>query len=66
MKELIIAAAKYIFFGILATVVILAVFALFLSMPDILDWLSGYIGKEFTWILFFGAIAGFIAWCVAE
>lgn len=66
MKEVIIIAVKYIVLGIIATALVLAVFTLFLAMPSILEWLSGYIGTTFTWILFIFAIGAVIAWCIAE
>lgn len=66
MKEVIIIAVKYIVLGIIATALVLAVFTLFLAMPSILEWLSGYIGETMTWVIFIGAIAGIISWCVAE
>ena len=66
MKEVIIIAVKYIVLGIIATALVLAVFTLFLAMPSILEWLSGYIGATFTWILFIFAIGAVITYCIAE
>jgi putative flippase GtrA len=66
MKEVIKHAAKYIVLGIIATALVLAVFTLFLAMPSILEWLSGYIGTTFTWILFIFAIGAIITYCLAE
>lgn len=66
MKETIKHAAKYIVLGIIVTALVLAVFALFLAMPSILEWLAGYIGTTFTWILFIFAIGAVITYCLAE
>lgn len=66
MKEVIKHTAKYIVLGIIATVLVLAVFTLFLAMPDILEWVAGYIGKATTWILFIFIVGAVIAWCIAE
>lgn len=56
--------------GILATVtamfVLFGLYALAMSMPDILDWLSIYIGKTTTWLLFIFIIGAIIALCVSK
>lgn len=66
MKEVIIIAVKYIVLGIIATALVLAVFTLFLAMPDILEWVAGYIGKAMTWFIFISLIGAVIAYCIAE
>ena len=66
MKEVIITTVKYIVLGIIATALVLAVFTLFLAMPSILEWLSGYIGTTMTWVLFIFAIGAVITYCIAE
>lgn len=66
MKEVIKHAAKYIVLGIIATALVLAVLTLFLAMPDILGWVAEQIGSLCTWVIFIGAVVGFISWCVAE
>lgn len=66
MKRAIIIAVKYIALGLITTVLFLASLTLLLAMPDILDWVSEQIGSFFTWVLFIGAVIGFISWCVAE
>ena len=66
MKEVIKHTAKYIVLGIIATALVLAVFTLFLAMPSILEWLAGYIGTTFTWILFILGIGGFIYWFLSK
>ena len=66
MKEVIKHTGKNLVLSIIITAVVLAIFALFLAMPDILDWVSIYIGETTTWVIFIGAIAAFISWCVAE
>jgi putative flippase GtrA len=66
MKEVIKHTAKYIVLGIVTTALVLAIFTLFLAMPSILEWLAGYIGTTFTWILFIFSIGAVITYCVAE
>lgn len=66
MKEVIIIAVKYIVLSVIAAAVVLGAFTLFLAMPDILEWLSGYIGTTTTWLLFIFAIGAVIAYCIAE
>lgn len=66
MKEAIIIAVKYIVFGIIATALVLAVFTLFLAMPNILEWLAGYIGTTTTWVLFILIVGAVITYCIAE
>lgn len=63
MKE-IIYILGWLLMGILATILFLGAMCLFLAMPDILEWLSGYIGEFMTWVIFLGGILLFIAWCV--
>lgn len=59
MKNAIITAVKFLVLGTLASAVVLAIFVLLLAMPNILEWLSGYIGTTTTWILFL-LVLGFI------
>ena len=66
MKETIKHTVKYIVLGIIATALVLAVFTLFLAMPSILEWLAGYIGTTFAWILFLFSIGAVITYCLAE
>lgn len=66
MKRAIIIAAKYIALAIIATVLVLASLTLLLAMPDILGWVAEQIGSLCTWVIFIGAVVGFISWCVAE
>lgn len=66
MKEVIKHTVKYLVLGIIATALVLAVFTLFLAMPDILEWLADYIGTTTTWFLFIFAIGAVIAYCIAE
>ena len=63
MKE-IICILGWLLMGVLATILFLAVMCLFLAMPDILDWISGYIGELCTWVLFLTVVGCIIAWCV--
>lgn len=54
----------YFLMGVLATILFLAVMCLFLAMPDILEWISVYIGELCTWVLFLTIVGCIIAWCV--
>lgn len=66
MKEVIKIAVKYTVLAIIATAIILAFFALFLAMPDILRWASGYLGEFLTWVVFIFIIGAVIILCRAE
>ena len=66
MKEVIKHTVKYIVLGIIATALVLAIFALFLAMPSILAWVAGHIGGFLTYGLFILSIAGFIYWCLSK
>lgn len=63
MKELLYVAA-WLLLGVLVTVAFIAIMCLCLAMPDILAWLSQYIGDFCTWVLFLFVVGGFIAWCI--
>lgn len=52
--------------GFIGLAIFIALMCLCESMPDILSWVSNYIGTTTTWVVFIGAITGFVAWCVAE
>lgn len=65
MKEILCAVAN-LFIGIIACFAFLAVMCLCLAMPDILDWLSYYIGDLCTWVLYLGAFVLFITWCASK
>lgn len=66
MKEAIKIAVKYMVLGILATAAVLAVFTLCLAMPNILEWVAGYIGEFTTWVIFVFIVGAVITYCVAE
>lgn len=66
MKEVIKHAAKYMVLGVIVTVAILAILSLFLALPNIFEWLAGYIGTTTTWVLFIFIIGAVITYCVAE
>lgn len=66
MKEAIKLAVKYMVLAIIGTALILAVFTLFLAMPDILRWVSSYIGEFMTWVVFIFIIGAVIILCRAE
>lgn len=52
-----------IVFGIIAAFILLAVLAGAQAVPDLLDWLSIYIGEFGSWILVI-AIVLFIIWLI--
>ena len=54
---------KDIILSIIVAVVLLFALAFFVAVPEILRWLSGYIGELFTWIIYLGLLGSFIAWC---
>lgn len=54
----------WLLMGALVTFLFLAAMCLFLAMPDILEWISGYIGELCTWVLFLTVVGCIIAWCV--
>ena len=66
MKRAILTAVIYTVLAIIATALILAFFALFLAMPDILRWVSSYIGEFMTWVVFIFIIGAVIILCRAE
>lgn len=66
MKRAILTTAIYALLGALATVALMGIFVLLLSIPDLLRWVSGYIGVATTWILFLFIIDAVIARCVSE
>lgn len=63
MKE-IIYILGWLLMGVLATILFLGAMCFFLAMPDILEWISGYIGEFMTWVLFLTVVGCIIAWCV--
>ena len=66
MKEVIKHTVKHLVLGILATAAVLAVFTLCLAMPNILEWVAGYIGEFTTWVVFIFIVGAVIAYCIAE
>lgn len=66
MKEVIKIAVKYLVLGLIATALILAGLTLYLAMPDIFNWVAGYIGEFMTWVIFISIIGSIILYCVAE
>lgn len=66
MKELVMNAVKYLGIGTLLMLGVLGTLTLFLAMPDILQWVAGYIGGVTTFCLFILAAIGTIALCVKK
>ena len=66
MKKSILRALVYLAMGILVTAAFLAIMALFLSMPNILEWMSGYIGELTTWVIFLFASGAFVYYCITK
>lgn len=51
---------KWLLMGVLATILLLLFFVIFLSMPELLDIMSSYIGDVFTWVIFIFIIVGIV------
>lgn len=45
---------------------IFAVLALGEALPSIMDWLAGYIGEFFAWVVFLFVVGSVIAVCISE
>lgn len=50
--------------GIIATIVVLLFFVLILSIPELFDIMSIYIGDMFTWLIFIFIIVGIVSMVV--
>lgn len=61
MKEFISIVVKDIVLAVIVGVVIIGALTLFLAVPDILEWLSGYIGGLMTYGLFISGMLLFFA-----
>lgn len=46
--------------GVVVTIVLLLFFVLMLSIPELLDTMSSYIGDVFTWVIFIFIIVGIV------
>lgn len=46
--------------GIVVTILVLLFFVLVLSIPELLDIMSSYIGDVFTWVIFIFIIVGIV------
>ena len=66
MKEIFSIVVKNIVLAALVGVALLGTITLCVAMPNILEWLTGYIGGFLTYSLFFLAIGGFIYWGVTR
>ncbi len=64
MKEIISIVVKNIVLAVILGVVIIGALTLFLAVPDILEWISGYIGGLTTYGLFISGMLLFIAYCI--
>lgn len=51
---------KWLLLGVLATILLLLFFVLVLSIPELLDIMSNYIGDVFTWVIFIFIIVGIV------
>lgn len=51
----------WLLMGALVTFLFIGAMGLFLAMPNMLKWLSGYIGEPFAWVLFLTIIGTIIA-----
>lgn len=64
MKEFISIVVKDIVLAVIVGVVIIGALTLFLAVPDILEWLSGYIGGLMTYGLFISGMLLFFAYFI--
>jgi hypothetical protein len=64
MKKIISIVVKNIVLAVILGVVIIGALTLFLAVPDILEWISGYIGGLMTYGLFISGMLLFIAYCI--
>lgn len=66
MKRVILTVVIYIVLAVLASALLVGSLILFLAMPDILNWVAGYIGEPMTWLLFLFILGSVILYCLAE
>lgn len=52
----------FFLFGTIACILLIGSLILLSAMPDILAWISGYIGEFLTYSLFFFGVIAFIVW----
>lgn len=64
MKKLLFHITGTLILTVLLAIAFLAIITLCLAMPDILEWLSGYIGGFMTWTLFLLSMALLFAYCI--
>ncbi len=64
MQPVMKAILKNIILGALLAVALLGAMALFLSIPDILAWVAGYIGGLMTYTLYFGGLCLLVGYCI--
>lgn len=64
MKKAILHTLVHLVLGAIACAVLIGSLVLLLAMPDILEWLSGYIGEMMTWTVFLFVVAGIISYCI--
>ena len=51
---------KWLLMGVLAAILLLLCFVILLSIPELLDIMSSYIGDVFTWVIFIFIIVGIV------
>lgn len=51
--------------GIVVSALFVAFMWLLLSVPDMLNWLSGYIGVFMTWVIFLFVVVSVILGCIS-
>lgn len=66
MKRIILEIIACGLIGLLATAVVIGSLTLMLAMPDILEWVAGYIGGVTTYSLFILGVIGIVALCVEK
>lgn len=51
--------------GIVVCALFIVVMCLLLAIPDMLNWLSGYIGVFMTWVIFLFIVVSIILGCIS-
>lgn len=64
MKEIISIVVKNIVLAVIVGIALLGTLTLCLAMPDILEWIAGYIGNLMTYGLFISGTLLIIAYCI--
>lgn len=60
MLRIICDIVKWLLVGSLSAILLLLFFVILLSIPELLDIMSNYIGDIFTWVIFIFIIVGIV------